>query len=231
MKHISLISIILLFVTQCIAQEAEIVKMHDTRSVEFLPSNFKKGARFDLKLNTLADKEQFQSAYSMMFTLSPWYDDSAGPVSQIAFNKSGMFFRQGYCGNTGYGIIDGSKNKWESWGKIIIGDSKGVIQQKLEVDGIIHAKEVLIDTNFPLADYVFKSDYKLMSLNELEQFVQTNKHLPEIPSAEDVAEKGLSIGEMQNKLLQKIEELTLYIIDQNKQITELQNRLKELPIE
>lgn len=100
--------------------------------------------------------------------------------------------------------------------------------QKLTVKGKIHAEEVLIDLNVPLADYVFKQNYKLMPLNELEQFVQTNSHLPEIPSAEEVAEKGLSIGEMQNKLLQKIEELTLYIIDQNKEIKALKEENKEI---
>lgn len=92
----------------------------------------------------------------------------------------------------------------------------------LTVKGTIHAREVLIDFNGPIADYVFSPDYSLMPLCEVEKFVKTNRHLPEIPSAAEVKENGLNMGEMQNKLLQKIEELTLYVIEQQKMI-ELQN--------
>jgi len=62
-------------------------------------------------------------------------------------------------------------------------------------------------------DHVFHSDYNLRPLNELEQFVKQNHHLPEIPTAKEVIENGLDLGEMQGKLLLKIEELTLYIIE------------------
>lgn len=86
----------------------------------------------------------------------------------------------------------------------------------LTVKGTIHAREVLVDLNGPLADYVFEPDYALMPLSEVESFVKANKHLPEIPSAAEVKENGLNMGEMQNKLLQKIEELTLYVIELQK---------------
>jgi uncharacterized coiled-coil protein SlyX len=62
----------------------------------------------------------------------------------------------------------------------------------------------------------------------VEQFVRTNKHLPGIPSAAQVEEKGLSMGEMQNKLLQKVEELTLYIIEQQKQIDQQNEKIRLL---
>ena len=90
--------------------------------------------------------------------------------------------------------------------------------EKLTVNGVIHAKEVKVDLSGPLADFVFKSNYKLMSLPQVEQFVKANNHLPQMPSAEEVAKNGLSMGEMQNKLLQKVEELTLYAIQQNNKI-------------
>lgn len=96
----------------------------------------------------------------------------------------------------------------------------------LTVKGKIHAQEVLIDLNSPLADYVFSSEYKLMPLFEVEKFVKLNRHLPEIPSAADVKENGLNMGEMQNKLLQKIEELTLYVIEQQKRIEQLEMNQK-----
>lgn len=67
-----------------------------------------------------------------------------------------------------------------------------------------------------------------MPLTQLEQFVKTNSHLPEIPAADEVVKSGLGIGEMQNKLLQKIEELTLYVIEQNKQNKDQQKQIDEL---
>ena len=73
-------------------------------------------------------------------------------------------------------------------------------------------------------DHVFYPDYQLRPLDELEQFIKENHHLPEIPSAKEVAENGLDLGEMQGKLLLKIEELTLYILDLQKQIDELKNQ-------
>jgi hypothetical protein len=97
----------------------------------------------------------------------------------------------------------------------------------LTVKGKIHAQEVIIDMNAPLVpDYVFDDNYKLMPLHQVEQFVKTNNHLPEIPSAAEVQKNGLSMGEMQNKLLQKIEELTLYVIEQQKRIEQLEKNQK-----
>jgi hypothetical protein len=73
-------------------------------------------------------------------------------------------------------------------------------------------------------DHVFYSDYNLRPLSELEQFIKENQHLPEIPSAKEVTENGLDIGDMQGRLLLKIEELTLYILDLQKQIDELKKQ-------
>jgi len=66
-----------------------------------------------------------------------------------------------------------------------------------------------------------------MPLHEVEQYVKENSHLPEIPSETEVKQNGLNMGEMQNKLLQKVEELTLYIIEQQKQINQLKQELKK----
>ncbi len=72
------------------------------------------------------------------------------------------------------------------------------------------------------ADFVFEDDYDLMSLDEVESFVEKNNHLPGVESAESMQINGLEMGEFQIKLLQKIEELTLYVIEQNKRIAELE---------
>ncbi len=111
-------------------------------------------------------------------------------------------------------------------GRVGIGTSTP--DEMLTVNGKIHAKEVIVALTGPLADYVFEQDYRLKPLHEVEQFVKTNKHLPGIPSAAQVEEKGLSMGEMQNKLLQKVEELTLYIIEQQKQIDQQNEKIRLL---
>ena len=92
---------------------------------------------------------------------------------------------------------------------------------KLEVNGIIRSHEVILETtNWP--DYVFAPDYCLPSLETVSNHIQEYRHLPDIPSAQELAEKGINLSEMQAKLLQKIEELTLYVIEQDKSIQELQ---------
>ena len=86
--------------------------------------------------------------------------------------------------------------------------------EKLAVSGKIHAKSVVVNdgvTNWP--DFVFDKSYKLPSLLELESFINQHKHLPEIPSAAEIKTEGIDLGDMNTKLLKKIEELTLYIIE------------------
>lgn len=121
---------------------------------------------------------------------------------------------------------DGNRFTVNANGNVGIGTTTP--DQKLTVKGKIHAEEIIVDLKVPLADYVFKPDYKLMPLTELEQFVKTNSHLPEIPAADEVVESGLGIGEMQNKLLQKIEELTLYVIDLKKESQMQESRIGQL---
>lgn len=84
-------------------------------------------------------------------------------------------------------------------------------------DGKIHAKEIEVKANV-WADYVFKKDYQLKSLEEVEKHITEKGHLPNIPSAAEVIENGINVAEMNTKFLEKIEELTLYSIDQNKQL-------------
>ena len=98
---------------------------------------------------------------------------------------------------------------------------------KLAVDGKIRAREIKIDTD-TWSDFVFSPNYKLRSLEETEQFINENGHLPEIPSAGQVKEEGISLGEMNAKLLQKIEELTLYNIEMNRKIEMLIEKNKNL---
>lgn len=91
----------------------------------------------------------------------------------------------------------------------------------LTVDGDILAEGITIQNSTNWPDYVFEADYDLKDLNEVEEFIAANHHLPEVPSAQDV-EDGVSVGDMQKILLRKVEELTLYTIEQSKAIDALQ---------
>lgn len=103
---------------------------------------------------------------------------------------------------------------------------------KLAVEGTIGARRVKV-TQTAWADFVFHPDYNLPALSEVEKFVKTNRHLPDIPSAAEVEKEGLDLGEMNKKLLQKVEELTLYLIDIKKEINQLkeQNELLNVKID
>jgi len=87
----------------------------------------------------------------------------------------------------------------------------------LAVRGLIKSQEIVVElANW--ADYVFDNNYTLKPLAEVEQYIKENKHLPNIPSASDIKQNGLKVGELQNKMMEKIEELTLYIIELRKEI-------------
>ena len=100
-------------------------------------------------------------------------------------------------------------------------------QYKLDVNGTLRAKEVIVSIPSG-ADYVFDSNYTLRPLSEVSEFITEHHHLPEIPSAEEMEKDGISLNEMQIQLLQKIEELTLYILQQEKEIRELKEQVYEL---
>jgi hypothetical protein len=95
-------------------------------------------------------------------------------------------------------------------------------QYKLAVNGNIGAQDIIV-TNTGWSDYVFQPGYRLRPLREIGAFIQANHHLPDIPSESEVKEKGVSLGDMQVKLLAKVEELTLHMI----QADERNNRLEE----
>lgn len=98
---------------------------------------------------------------------------------------------------------------------------------KLAVNGTIHSKEVKVDlTGWP--DYVFKKEYNLTTLEEVEKHINEQGHLENIPSEEEVLKNGINLGEINAKLLQKIEEMTLYMIDQNKKLNNQEKEIIEL---
>jgi len=119
-------------------------------------------------------------------------------------------------------------------GNVVIGDPAVVCipntSYKLFVQtGILTEKvKVAVNCSTDWADYVFAKDYKLKSLSEVEEFILKNNHLPNVASASEVVENGLDLGKMDAKLLEKVEELTLYLIQQNKQIEEMKLEINSL---
>lgn len=102
---------------------------------------------------------------------------------------------------------------------------------KLAVEGKIGAREVKVTLQNPWPDYVFNNNYKLRSLYNLEQYIMANKHLPGMPSAEEVnKDGGIELGQMNAKLLEKIEELTLHLIELNKKVEKLEKKNSLVPV-
>jgi hypothetical protein len=99
---------------------------------------------------------------------------------------------------------------------------------KLAIAGNVIAEEIVVKLKSDWPDYVFKSDYEKPKIEQLENFINKNGHLPNIPDAEEINKQGVNIGEIQKKLLTKIEELTLYLIEQNKKIEKLENDYESL---
>ncbi|NSW46615.1 MAG: hypothetical protein HPY79_12470, partial [Bacteroidales bacterium] len=96
---------------------------------------------------------------------------------------------------------------------------------RFAVNGTMGAKDIFIEVDeTPWPDYVFEPEHRLMPLSDLEWYINKNKHLPDIPSANDIKENGLSLAEINALLLKKIEELTLYIIELNKKIEKYENK-------
>lgn len=121
--------------------------------------------------------------------------------------------------------VDPSTDSYFNAGNVGIGTTSPT--EKLSVNGTISAKKIKI-TQSGWSDYVFDKKYKLASLSSLEAYIHKNKHLPDMPSAKEVEEKGISVGDNQVLLLKKIEELTLYMIRQQKQIDAQQNEIRGL---
>ncbi len=113
-------------------------------------------------------------------------------------------------------------------GRVAIGTTTPANGYLLSVNGKVIATEVRVESKVNWPDYVFNNDYKLLSLEELEASINANKHLPGIPSASEIKEGGIMLGDMQTKTIEKVEENTLYIIELNKKIKLLEDKIELL---
>ncbi len=112
---------------------------------------------------------------------------------------------------------------------INVGTLDGAAGYKISVDGKIISEELKVKLSSNWPDYVFEEDYELMTIEDLENYINTNKHLPGVPSADKInADQGFEVGEMNKILLEKIEELTLLLIEQKKKIDDLERKFDSI---
>ena len=151
---------------------------------------------------------------------------------------------QGSASNSGgtnaygvYGTATGATNNWAGYfgsgnvyvaNELRIGNTGGATGYDVAVDGKIICEEIKVEDSGSWPDYVFSPEYDLPTLSEVEHMINTENHLPGVPDAATVAEEGIMLGEMQKVLMEKIEEVVLYTIQQQKEIDQLKKQNSEL---
>ena len=167
--------------------------------------------------------QEFQGAYTKLrFT---FYSSDDGTDGRLGLSE--LFFLHPEAVSPYQGLINRSailnKSHWEERGNDLfyldgdIGIGTAAPDAKLSVNGTIHCKEVKVDLE-NWADFVFDTDYELPTLRAVENHIKKKGHLSGIPSSKEIKKNGVLLGGMNAKLLQKIEELTLYAIAQEKKI-------------
>ncbi len=161
-------------------------------------------------------------------------DFSVVGVQGYAVGTSGAGTRIGV-----YGSAAGGAMNWGGYfigsnymsGDLRIATTNAATGYALSVNGKVACEEVLVQDMTDWPDYVFRNDYNLMSLSDLEQSIKDNGHLPGLPSAQEIESNGLHLGNMQKQVVEKVEELTLYTIEQGKLLRELKKEIDALKAE
>ncbi len=163
--------------------------------------------------------------------------ESTDSGTQIALTDNSGSLRLGTLSNGGFALSVGGDASSTTGANVVeamrvtsvgnVGIGTSIPGNKLEVNGTIRSQEVIVEaTGWP--DYVFSPDYDLLTLAEIEAYIKAKGHLPEVPSAKEVEEEGQHLGEMQQLLLKKIEEMTLHLIDLKKENEALKERVEIL---
>lgn len=143
-----------------------------------------------------------------------WAENAGNPTYPALSGGRIVFTAKAYGGGTQH------KMMFDEKGNLALGTSNPY-NYKLAIEGIIGARKVKV-TQQTWADFVFKPGYELPTLQELSDYIREHQHLPGIPSEAEVLADGIDLGEMNKKLLQKIEELTLHVIDLNERLKALE---------
>lgn len=192
-------------------------------------SNSTDGIHFykDLKLNN--------GAFSINpgDTLSTFKVESNPSYRHVYIDyKQNLYFRPAANTTSAPLIIEAGGNVGVGFNSSISPNVATVVPSgyKFAVNGGIICEEVKVVQDVPNSDYVFEKEYPLLSLSEVEDFIEENKHLPGIPSADEFRQDGYKLGEMDDMLLRKVEELTLYVIQLNKENNELKEKVRALEV-
>ena len=183
----------------------------DSKTILNIESEFQSGINITTTSTTSANYINFKNGTGKFWQLTGPREPENPANFSIYFNDGSYhrYFMITNSGNVGIGT-----NNTEGY--------------KLAVAGSVIAESVKIKLQAEWPDYVFSSGYKLPSLMETEKFIQQNGHLPGMPDAAEIQQEGVDLGEMNARLLQKLEEQTLYIIEMNKQLVELKKQLEEI---
>lgn len=207
-----------------------------SRNASITNGEFSLGSTSDRKINIMTTS--FPAFYANAYrTGNSYICYQHGASYAIEFNNNAMLFRTAYTENNSRIMeINGWRDPLclKTNGSIVMNGKVGINRENTTSDytlavngGIITTKVFIQDVeNWP--DYVFDANYKLMSLEDLKKFIVENKHLPEVPSESELAGEGYDMQEMQQAMMKKIEELTLYTLQQQEVIERLERRINEL---
>lgn len=203
-------------------------------NVDISNGEFTLGNPGDLKLNLIGTGNPafYSNAYRRG---NSCFRQTIGSSYAIEFKNDAMLFRTAVNQDPRGTIITNWRDPLclKTNGNIVMNGKVGINRENttngfaLAVDGGIISTEVYVMTVENWPDFVFSQEYELMSLSDLKHYINTNHHLPDFPSEQEVKENGFEISDMQAQLLQKIEELTLYILQQEERILQLEQELKK----
>ena len=208
----------------------------ESRNVSIINGEFTLGSYNDHRIKLITT--DFPSIYanaSRSGNSYVCYD--SGASFALEFNNNAMLFRTAYTSNNSRTMeITNWSNPLclKTNGSIVMNGRVGVnienttADYALSVDGGIITTKVYIQDVEDWPDYVFDENYNLMSLQELKKYIVNNKHLPEMPSENDIVGRGFDIQEIQQAMMKKIEELTLYVLQQQEEIEELKEIIDKL---
>ncbi len=207
----------------------------ESRNANISSSEFTLGTPDDLKLNLIASGTPafYSNAYR---NGNSCFRQTRGSSYAIEFKNDAMLFRTAVNQDPRGTIITNWRDPLclKTNGNIVMNGKVGINRENttanytLAVDGGIITTKVFIQDVENWPDYVFDADYKLMSLDDLKVFIGENKHLPEMPSESEIVGRGYDMQEMQQAMMKKIEELTLYTLQQQKEIEALRKTIDEL---